>query len=1100
MDVDEDPYQEFVESQDAEVMDIDEDEENPNFDDDPQWGKDGEEEQGEEEPGSLVVLKGKKSKTGYPGLVEILKKIYREQVKVAKAEKGQKFRDIVDFFKKGDRDIEEEDIKPWEFLYDEEYDPNMDALMKFEKSREFMRKKTKSSQQLFREVVEEWNEERSLVKKILDHLLGEKLDLNGKLSEVQMATLFHKINNNCRPISESLFIENPMFLEQPLMSGYSMAGWIERWKLPTHKGGRGLSVHGKMFLGKPGIRMFRDIVSQAIQTNRDQGWIKSQVRDAVGSELIQSGKYNFLEDVFKEGIVEQELFQQMGQVVVKPSQTTLEDLNQLVNQLTLEENDQLEYTTDDLIMDLQNKMKVSMNKMEKNQFVGNMNRLKGKNVMLKDLFYDQKGNPLIKRETTEQTDIERLAVFMEDLSLKEVSGPNSDFNPLAIGTMNVEGYLTSRYHPNVHFIRPYKDPHFTFLNETVETWSPKVHYVTGLPVFTQKEEILRYTLQGNIVYIKLQKVAVNIKGRTTYIMYFRKFVDFLDYLKSWQESFVTRIIQIGIKFDKMIINKYQISKKNDVRKIALMLEDRRRMLTKVKDIKSYFLEKATEGVQVEKMEIYINDQVVESVLHPNQGMDGPILDFINDNKKKLLEQLKILQGKVNLKDKPSVLYDLLIQIQQLKTIMDYYVPYFQDEEFVICLKDNKLETDICIKLHDHISQIYTELQGKYSTISSTVSIVENTSFNIREICTSKNIENLKRDFSDLNNNLFNISNFYNSLISGYNILFSKFNDAVFFFEKFIGEPERVNGIITRETIINEQKRVNDLESRINYVVDKVQKNIINEYFNLETAKDIECLPVMKQVVEFIIKLITNNTFTDISVSNFIYLVKNTKIATFKINREVAEIYHYMVIQLFTYCVRLFDISDESIGQFAASPLSNAPLIIEILKNRYNLKLSLREIYEKYKKVSERGDNPSNMTKEEKIRDVELRLLDIYGPRDPRFQQELDRLTREIEEYENSSQQRKQQMKDYRDSFKNLRLEEFSKYVVQCTKREKKLVDFFKSLEEEFRRRDKLFRRDYQQQPRMIKNIFSREEQNTMLYYNQIMTYLSGCLKMSKRVK
>jgi hypothetical protein len=80
--------------------------------------------------------------------------------------------------------------------------------------------------------------------------------------------------------------------------------------------------------------------------------------------------------------------------------------------------------------------------------------------------------------------------------------------------------------------------------QVIEYWWPKIHFVTGKPVFKIKPEIKRITYEGKKIYLKLSSVMYQKEGQPPQtIYYFRKFINFNDFLMSWFVTYEDKLEQ-----------------------------------------------------------------------------------------------------------------------------------------------------------------------------------------------------------------------------------------------------------------------------------------------------------------------------------------------------------------------------------------------------------------------------------------------------------------------------------------------------------------------------------------------------------------------------
>lgn len=67
----------------------------------------------------------------------------------------------------------------------------------------------------------------------------------------------------------------------------------------------------------------------------------------------------------------------------------------------------------------------------------------------------------------------------------------------------------------------------------IEYWMPKVHFVTGLPVYKEKPKELQNIKKGNYVYIKIEMIKTPF-GK---VFYNRIFIDPFDFIKAWEDTY-----------------------------------------------------------------------------------------------------------------------------------------------------------------------------------------------------------------------------------------------------------------------------------------------------------------------------------------------------------------------------------------------------------------------------------------------------------------------------------------------------------------------------------------------------------------------------------
>lgn len=78
-------------------------------------------------------------------------------------------------------------------------------------------------------------------------------------------------------------------------------------------------------------------------------------------------------------------------------------------------------------------------------------------------------------------------------------------------------------------------PDYKQSSQIIEYWVPQIHFETGAPVNEQVEEIKNIKMDGRSVYLKLQRIDDPIHGNDQY--FYRKFIDFNDFLMAWYDRY-----------------------------------------------------------------------------------------------------------------------------------------------------------------------------------------------------------------------------------------------------------------------------------------------------------------------------------------------------------------------------------------------------------------------------------------------------------------------------------------------------------------------------------------------------------------------------------
>ena len=127
------------------------------------------------------------------------------------------------------------------------------------------------------------------------------------------------------------------------------------------------------------------------------------------------------------------------------------------------------------------------------------------------------------------------------------------------------------------------------VSREVEYWVPKLHMMTGVPVFNEVEKVYKENKNGNRIYLKLNSIEyMNDEGKSSKLYYFRKFIDFYDFLKEWQKTFWNKMTR------------------------SLDNKEREFFLNKVNDIQFYFhdeLKKLLNGKQYCNELRKVSDQI-----------------------------------------------------------------------------------------------------------------------------------------------------------------------------------------------------------------------------------------------------------------------------------------------------------------------------------------------------------------------------------------------------------------------------------------------------------------------------------------------------------
>lgn len=537
------------------------------------------------------------------------------------------------------------------------------TLRELEKHRiteEFKREKRMTDNELMDVCAKEWEDSRRVAWYIW----------NGAKERLKILTSDEHINKTqkndilsliltCTDLRELITKKQILTLGEP----NDPLQWIKNWKKTEATiGGRGIVVKPRTFQGQKGMNLFRNMVVDANVNTLNN--LNSQVHEAVADDILPMHR-NYIKNVkqlFDEDEYNNDTFIPMGEVIISPKKAEIDDLAEAMGEMSLTKKGTLKkkkkkYNVDDLIEDIQNKLQFKMDPFEMkslHESIDNQTKNGDRNINVGQLMKTVKRTA--EREAlAAATNVKGLGPF--EIGVKKVADDPKVYVPV--------------YAENVHFIAPYQDPHFTFLGTDVEYWVPKVHMQTGLPVFKEKLEILRQTKTGNIVYIKRENVKVWVPSSKHYInvSYFRKFVDFNDFLKSWQETYVRQYYEIGETLES--IAKTITMHANLLKKVKNYITRRRYLFYKIKDMKTYFtyeMKKQKDITEENKLCMYASDEVVRVLL--SEQLPDPEIDIYS-------ALIKLNAG--DRKRKGSVPQRLLFEC--LKILTDFY-PDLLDPEVV----------------------------------------------------------------------------------------------------------------------------------------------------------------------------------------------------------------------------------------------------------------------------------------------------------------------------------------------------------------------------------------------------------------------------------
>lgn len=328
--------------------------------------------------------------------------------------------------------------------------------------------------------------------------------------------------------------------------------WIETWKKPIMKGGRGIVVDksDKLFGYVNGLNAFKEFIATQSRNT------KLSSKDVL---LPSAGYINVVSKFLSDEQILEPVLKNTGSMVIGVSRKTLDSLDKQIDKI---------YSDDEIVSIIQDTLKFILLPKEADAIkkkLGDMRRNR-KNASFSELLSPD---------------------FLDRFAHRNIHGDN--LSNLRQSTQ-VKGRTVSStlYPPEVTFKKGYTDPYFVQLGVNYEYWVPKVHMISGLPVWKEKEEIHRYNITGKLIYIKPSSIKLNkLKGPE--ISYIRKFIDFNDYLKAWQETYMIKYKDYQNAIEPFLVqNEQNLINKSFLKKLNGYLVARYRLLKKVKDIRKYF--------------------------------------------------------------------------------------------------------------------------------------------------------------------------------------------------------------------------------------------------------------------------------------------------------------------------------------------------------------------------------------------------------------------------------------------------------------------------------------------------------------------------------
>lgn len=498
----------------------------------------------EVEYNQLVKPSGEKkldpTKPGF--ILDIFKTISKGNIKQKELRGMDKMKYLLQTDNDYESDEDNED-KPKDMLRD----TLTSQINEVELIRKLKRKGFRTNQSIMNEVSLEWKYSKLIAETIwveaIKKIQEENMDNeNGK--SLILSYIFSRCE--CFDSKNSFVFENIENLH-----------WIERWKLPILDGGKMLYLTDDTFKGSSKLKAFQNFVADELNSQE----LKNDIYPISYINLITLNLEK--DEEFEKN------FRRVGEIKIKPK-LDVYNFESMIKDIA--DIDSLDTTlVKDKVKNIKLPKRITLNEIRSKIFQSKIMKAPLKSTkplkLQKQIRYEYSfsGHSPLSNQTTS----------------KQYRGVN---------------VIKSVYGENVIFLDPYKDPDFTFVGNIVEYWKPQVYMQTGLKVFNVKEEILSNKKISNKVYIKLQKVNVNTpygdtdnpnESRVIEVLYYRKFLDFTDFLKAWQITYV----------------KMYNEAKNDERRSFL--------LQRIKDIKSYFENVKSEPV---KMSLYLNDTNVNELL------------------------------------------------------------------------------------------------------------------------------------------------------------------------------------------------------------------------------------------------------------------------------------------------------------------------------------------------------------------------------------------------------------------------------------------------------------------------------------------------------
>lgn len=478
-------------------------------------------------------------------------------------------------------------------------------------------------------------------------------------------------------LKSSLGMEMKHILDKLIVLENKEYNWIEEWKKPYEEGGKGILVQLRTFRHIPGLEYFTEQMAKFASLSQNDIYPSSRIQAKTFASQTSEGVENMTKNLFKG----------MGTILIKhkvPTNDGTQDLDDVIAKLSNVIIDSDKQDIDKIIEEIDKNMIISLSESEQKKLKNNI--LKSKNPTLIDEIVEK---AIFQHNFQQQQALEQIEKNTNRQIIKDELKTSEGF-------FNIARQKGKPVYPeNIEFQRAYVDPYFKPLKTENEYWLPTIHHVTGLRDFNPKLRIFNTKLIGSIVYIKNQVITVNPGGNK--ISFFRKFLSFYDFLKSWQETYVVQLTVNMSESERNKLNNFSLNK---------------RLRQKIFDINYYFQSELskhsnvntnTQNPSVEQLEImklteYVKDINVINIISNIHSDNEYENVFIKKHKENIIKQLT---------DKSKKL------IQQIQEIPNFVVNIFELDE-----TDDLNKLNNIVKQLFSISDIVLDLFYKYNELMS----------------------------------------------------------------------------------------------------------------------------------------------------------------------------------------------------------------------------------------------------------------------------------------------------------------------------------------------------------------------------------------------